>query len=162
MTEPRTHRTRRGPAAPETLEAVHDDLERLWEETGFVPEADRMAFTLAVIEAVTNGIVHAVPIKGQDLELALEITVTPRRLVARVDEIHAVPARIGLDGSVPVDGLAESGRGLGLIQALVSTAAFDHRDGTNVWTLSRDITPDPPKASPAPGPTTQRAFSPDL
>lgn len=144
MTEPTVHRAGRGPATPETLEAVHEDLESLWVETGFVPEPDRMAFTLAVVEAVTNGIVRAVPLDGQVLELALEITVTPRRLLARVYEINAAPAQINLDGSAAMDGLAESGRGLGLIQALVSTAAFDHRDGTNVWTLRRDTTPDHP------------------
>ncbi|KLU08484.1 ATP-binding protein [Kocuria sp. SM24M-10] len=144
MTEPSVHRTRRGPATPQTLEAVHDDLESLWAEIAFVPEPDRMAFTLAVVEAVTNSIVHAVPLDGQVLELALEITVTPRRLVARVYEINAAPAQISPDGSALKDGLAESGRGLGLIQALVSTVAVDHRDGTNVWILHRDTTPDHP------------------
>jgi serine/threonine-protein kinase RsbW len=140
MTEPIVHRTRRGPATPQTLETVHDDLESLWAEAGFVPEPDRMAFTLAVVEAVTNVIVHAVPVDGQSLELALELTATPSQLLAQVCEINAAPVPIDLDGSAAVDGLAESGRGLALIQALVSTVAVDHRDGTNVWTLRRDST----------------------
>lgn len=144
MTETTVHRTRTGPATPTTLEAVQDDLESLWAEAGFVPEADRMAFTLAVVEAVTNVIVHAVPVDEQALELALEITVTPSRLLAHVYELNAAPAQISFDGSAPVDGLAESGRGLALIQALLSTVAFDHHEGANVWTLRRDTTPHQP------------------
>ena len=140
MAEPTVHRARRGPATPETLEAVHEDLEGLWAEAGFVPEPDRMAFTLAVVEAVTNVIVHAAPAEGQELELALEITLTRQQLLAQIHEINAAPAQIDLTGPKIADGLAESGRGLGLIQALVSTVAFDHRDGTNVWTLRRDAT----------------------
>lgn len=140
MTEPPVHRSRRGPATTETLEAVQDDLESLWGEAGFVPEPDRMAFTLAVVEAVTNVIVHAVPVDEQALELAVEITVTPSRLLAHVHEINAAPAQIDLDGSAAMDGLAESGRGLALLQALLSTVAFDHREGATVWTLCRDTT----------------------
>jgi serine/threonine-protein kinase RsbW len=36
---------------------------------------------------------------------------------------------------------AESGRGLALIRALVTTVTFTRQDGTNIWVLSRDATP---------------------
>jgi serine/threonine-protein kinase RsbW len=32
---------------------------------------------------------------------------------------------------------AESGRGLALIQALVTTVTFERQDGTNIWVLTR-------------------------
>jgi serine/threonine-protein kinase RsbW len=38
---------------------------------------------------------------------------------------------------VPVDDESESGRGLALIQALVTTVTFERQDATNTWILSR-------------------------
>jgi serine/threonine-protein kinase RsbW len=37
---------------------------------------------------------------------------------------------------------AESGRGLALIQALVTTVTFERQDGTNTWVLSRTSSQD--------------------
>ena len=61
MTEPTARRSRRGPATALTVDALHEDLDALWGEAAFVPETDRMAFTLAVVEAAGNVLVHAVP-----------------------------------------------------------------------------------------------------
>jgi len=144
MPEPTVCRARRGAATSCTVEAVHDALDGLWAEAGFVAETDRMAFTLAVVEAATNVLDHAVAADGQELEMAVEITVTPRRLVAQICEVNAAPAQVDLAGAAVVDGLAESGRGLAIIQALVHTVAFERQENTNVWTLCRDVTPEQP------------------
>lgn len=162
------------PATPEAVDAVHGQLERLWEVADFVPALDRMAFETAVVEAASNAVRHAVAASGAVLEIGVEATVTRRRLEAKICEYGAVvpdldpaaltggsavrdpaqdprrdPAQDPIRDPVPVPANAdawlgsgehvpESGRGLALIRALVTTLRFERRDGTNIWTLSRD------------------------
>lgn len=142
------------PATPEAVDAVHGQLERLWEVADFVPALDRMAFETAVVEAASNAVRHAVAASGAVLEIGVEATVTRRSLEARICEYGAVvpdldPAALagGDPGRDPAHGaggpdtgehVPESGRGLALIRALVTTLRFERRDGTNIWTLSRD------------------------
>lgn len=138
MPEILARRSRRGPARAETVEAVHDDLDSLWAEADFVPEPDRHAFTLAVLEAAANVVDHAVPARGTTLELAVDVTAAPCRLEATVSEIGAAPAALDLAAAPGAEDLAESGRGLALIRALVSTVVFERHGGTNVWELRRE------------------------
>lgn len=42
-----------------------------------------------------------------------------------------------MQASMP-DAEAESGRGLALIEALVTTVTFERQDGTNTWILTRN------------------------
>lgn len=138
MPEASVHRARRGPATARTVEAVHDDLDGLWAEADFVPEPDRMAFTLAVVEAASNVVAHAVPATEAPLELAVDITAETCRLEARIYEIGAAPAAPDLEAVAEVDEFGESGRGMSLIRALVSAVVFERRDDTNVWVLQRE------------------------
>ncbi|MET1036239.1 MAG: ATP-binding protein [Arthrobacter sp.] len=142
------------PATPEAVDAVHGQLERLWEVADFVPALDRMAFETAVVEAASNAVRHAVAASGAVLEIGVEATVTRRRLEARICEYGAVvpdldaaalaggdPGRDPAHGAGAPDAgehVPESGRGLALIRALVTTLRFERRDGNNIWTLSRD------------------------
>jgi serine/threonine-protein kinase RsbW len=125
-------------ATPATVEAVHDDLDGMWTEADFVPETDRMAFTLAVVEAATNVVDHAVPAAQTPLELEVDVRAEPCRLQAKIYEIGAAPALIDLEAAPALEQLQESGRGIGLIQALVSTVVFQRRGDTNVWELHRE------------------------
>lgn len=138
MPEASARRVRRGPATPETLEAVHDDLDDLWTQADLVPETDRMAFTLAVIEATTNVVTHAVPATPAPVELQVEITVDATRLEANIYGIGAAPFTTNPTAGRQAAVDDESGRGLALIQALVSTVVFERRDDANVWVLRRD------------------------
>ncbi len=138
MPETVISRSRRGPATAETVEAVHEDLDGLWTEAGFVAESDRMAFTLAVIEAVTNVVDHAMPSTQDGVVLGVELTVSPRRLQAEIYEINARPSRPELDRPQSLDTLTESGRGLELIRRLVDTVLFERHEDTNVWVITRD------------------------
>ncbi|MEX5259314.1 ATP-binding protein [Kocuria sp. CPCC 205263] len=138
MPEATAHRSRRGPARAETVEAVHDDLDSLWDEADFVPEADRMAFTLAVVEAATNVVEHAVPATEAPLELEVNMTAAPHRLQAKIYEIGAAPVVLDFAATPAVEELAERGRGMALIQTLVSTVVFERHGDTNVWELRRD------------------------
>jgi serine/threonine-protein kinase RsbW len=130
-------RTLRRVALPAAIDAVHAELDELWEEAPFVPHFDRMAFATAVIEAASNVVQHAVPESATPVELGVDISVTPTKLQAGVSAFHAAcPDAIDTDAAMP-DGEAESGRGLALIRALVTTVTFERQDGTNTWVLSK-------------------------
>lgn len=144
MPERLARRSRRGPARAETVEAVHDDLDSLWAEADFVPEVDRMAFTLAVVEAAANVVDHAVPAAEAALELEVDVTAAPCRLQAKVYEVGAAPVVLDRGAAPAVEELEESGRGMALIQALVSTVVFERHGDTNVWELRREYHRDRP------------------
>lgn len=137
MSDATSRRSRRGPATARTVDSLHEDLDALWDEARFVPEADRMAFTLAVVEAAGNVVVHAVPAAEAPIELSVDLAAGPHRLEARIYEIGAAPAQVDLVGAMASEQL-ESGRGLALIQALVSRVVFERHGDTNVWKLCRE------------------------
>ena len=137
MTDILARRTLRQAALPEAIEAVHAELDKLWDDASFVPDLDRMTFATAVIEAASNVVQHAVPESTKPVELGVDISATSVRLEARVSAFNAVcPDPIDTDAAMP-DGEAESGRGLALIRALVTTVTFKRQDGTNTWILSK-------------------------
>ncbi|MFJ5859919.1 ATP-binding protein [Pseudarthrobacter sp. NPDC092439] len=126
----------RGLAAASAVECVHDDLEGLWREAPFVGGVDQMTFSTAVIESVSNVVQHAEPAGSEPVELAVEITVKPARLQARISALHAEPPFGLMEPKAAADD-DESGRGLRLIQALVTTVTFERQDSTNTWVLTR-------------------------
>jgi serine/threonine-protein kinase RsbW len=136
MTEVLASRSFRGPAAEDAIEAVHNDLDSLWLDVPFVDDMDQMTFTTAVIESASNIVQHAEPAGEQEVELGVETTVQPALLQARVSAYYAKPPFGPMEASTPDDD-AESGRGLALIEALVTTVTFERQDGTNTWVLSR-------------------------
>ena len=137
MTDVLARRTLRQAAEPAAIDAVHSELDGLWDDASFVPDMDRMTFATAVIEAASNVVQHAVPESTAPVQLGVDISVSPVRLEARVSAFGAqVPAAIDTDAPMP-DGEAESGRGLALIRALVTTVTFKRQDGTNTWFLSK-------------------------
>ncbi|WP_313817986.1 ATP-binding protein [Citricoccus sp.] len=129
------------PAEPGTIETIHDHLEDLWAAADHVPALDRMAFDTAVIETVSNTIRHGVGDPGP-VELGMELVASPAELRATIVEFGAASAAPTAPlGTVPLedvmtDALAESGRGLALIRALVSLD-FERAGATNVWRLYR-------------------------
>jgi serine/threonine-protein kinase RsbW len=136
MTDVLARRTLRQAAVPESVDAVHDLLEALWEDAAFVPTIDRMTFATAVIESASNVVQHATPESVAPVELGVNISVRPSSLEARVSAFGAtLPPSIDIEPSMP-DDEAESGRGLALILALVTTLTFTRQDGTNTWILS--------------------------
>jgi serine/threonine-protein kinase RsbW len=136
MTEILASRTFRGPAAEDAIEAVHNDLDGLWLDVPFVNDLDQMTFTTAVIESASNIVQHAEPAGERDVELGVETTVQPALLQARVSAYYAKPPFGPMEPAIPGED-AESGRGLALIEALVTTVTFERQDGTNTWVLSR-------------------------
>ncbi|BCW85649.1 hypothetical protein NicSoilE8_33220 [Arthrobacter sp. NicSoilE8] len=138
MTDVIARRGFHGPSNEEAIEAIHGELDSLWEDANFVPDMDRMTFTTAVIEAAANVVQHAVPVAEKPVEIDVEISVWPARLVARVSARNAREPFAGdMQASMPGSD-AESGRGLALIEALVTTVTFERQDGTNTWILTRN------------------------
>lgn len=141
MTNVLARRSFRERATPEAIEAVHTELDALWEDAPFVPDTDRMTFATAVIEAASNVVQHAVPETAAPVELGVDICVRQTSLKAQVSAIGAAhPDFTATDPGMPGED-AESGRGLALIRALVTTVTFTRQDDTNVWTLSRNSDP---------------------
>ncbi|PNI09208.1 ATP-binding protein [Arthrobacter sp. AFG7.2] len=136
MTEVLASRTFRGPAADEAIESVHNDLDSLWLDVPFVGDMDQMTFTTAVIESASNIVQHAEPVGQEPVELGVDVEVQPALLQARVSAYHAKPPFGPMTPGSP-DEEAESGRGLALIEALVTTVTFERQDGTNTWVLTR-------------------------
>jgi serine/threonine-protein kinase RsbW len=136
MTEVLASRSFRGPAAEDAIESVHNDLDSLWLDVPFVQDMDQMTFTTAVIESASNIVQHAEPAGQDPVELGVDISVQPTLLQARVSAYHAKPPFGPMEPATQGED-AESGRGLALIQALVTTVTFERQDGTNTWVLSR-------------------------
>ncbi|MFE4081788.1 ATP-binding protein [Paenarthrobacter sp. YIM B13468] len=138
MTEVIARRGYRGPSDDDAIEAIHTELDALWDDASFVPEMDRMTFTTAVIESAANIVQHAQPVGEKPVEIDVDITVRPTRLVARVSAHNArEPFAEDMQTDLP-DEEAESGRGLALIEMLVTTVTFERQDGTNTWILTRE------------------------
>ncbi|MFF5793280.1 ATP-binding protein [Paeniglutamicibacter sp. NPDC012692] len=143
MTDLIARRSFRDQALPAAIEAIHDLLEELWDDAPFVPDMDRMTFATAVIEAATNIVLHAVPESPDPVELGIEIGVRAQSLRAEISAFGAADPQLGTEAKGMPGPEAESGRGLALIRALVTTVTFVRQDGTNTWVLSRDSTPHP-------------------
>lgn len=136
MTEVLASRSFRGLAAEDAIESVHNDLDSLWLDAPFVQDMDQMTFTTAVIESASNIVQHAEPAGKDPVELGVDIEVRPTLLQARVSAYHAKPPFGPMEPGTPGEE-AESGRGLALIEALVTTVTFERQDGTNIWVLTR-------------------------
>jgi serine/threonine-protein kinase RsbW len=140
MTEVLASRSYRGLAAEDAIESVHNHLDSLWLDVPFVNDMDQMTFTTAVIESASNIVQHAEPAGQDPVELGVDITVRPTLLQARVSAYNALPPFGPMEPSIPGEE-SESGRGLALIEALVTTVTFERQDGTNTWVLSRTSSP---------------------
>lgn len=136
MTEVLASRSFRGLAAEDAIESVHNDLDSLWLDAPFVQDMDQMTFTTAVIESASNIVQHAEPVGEDPVELGVDIEVRSTVLQARVSAYHAKPPFGPMEPGTPGEE-AESGRGLALIEALVTTVTFERQDGTNTWVLTR-------------------------
>lgn len=136
MTDVLARRSFRGLSTADAIDSVHNELDGLWQDAPFVQDVDQMTFTTAVIETASNIVQHAEPATAEPVELGVDISVQSTLLRARVSAFHAKPPFGPMDPGTPDDD-SESGRGLALIQALVTTVTFQRQDGTNTWILSR-------------------------
>jgi serine/threonine-protein kinase RsbW len=122
---------------PDDLDAVQDMLQQAWRVLPPLSDDDRMRFELALVELASNVIRHADDGSGVSCTLRIE---------NRGDRLEATLVDSGKPGSVCIsatempDDLAESGRGIPLIRALVDELEFGRDEqGLNRWHIVRRL-----------------------
>ncbi|KRF08325.1 hypothetical protein ASH00_00920 [Arthrobacter sp. Soil782] len=141
MTDRDSQRRFEAEAVPAAINDLHDELDRFWSDLDDVPFEDQMAFTTAVIEAASNVVEHGVPLDRGGVRLGVELSASATRLQARVLEINAAAHPDPLTPATGDPEELESGRGLFLINALVTTVTVERQGNTNVWVLSKESAP---------------------
>lgn len=130
-----TEFARRLTTPPDTVDAVHDLLDRLWVAEPTITDEDRMRFETALIELASNVVQHGDGGTGVDWSVA--VTCDPSELRAHVTD-SAAPVSLDLDGAITMPAeLAEDGRGLAFVRLLVDTATFSHTPTGNEWRISK-------------------------
>ncbi|GAA2228247.1 ATP-binding protein [Herbiconiux moechotypicola] len=132
MTEERKNLVFSSP--PDDVDAVHAFLETVWEANPEVGEFDRMAFETALIELASNVIQHASGDSG--VTCVLTVSAGDDGLTASLADTADAGGIVLMNREMPEE-LAESGRGIALIQALVDDLRYERRDERNVWTITR-------------------------
>jgi len=123
-----------GLAVPQTLDALHDLLERVGTEHPEVDASDLMLFETAVIEVAGNVVEHGRP--PGEVRWTFRLEVLPDRLEARLsDGGQEYPG--GTWGTEMPDAMDEDGRGLALATAVLDSLAYERTDEANHWTMVR-------------------------
>jgi serine/threonine-protein kinase RsbW len=136
MPEPIRH-TLRMATPPGDVNTVHDMLEQVWSDVPEIAAEDRFKFEVALIELASNVMRHADT--GSGVVCALVIETHSDRISATLSD-SGEPGEVTLAGrAFPEDTLAESGRGIPLIQALVDELRYDCDDGFNHWYITRTL-----------------------
>jgi serine/threonine-protein kinase RsbW len=123
---------------PDDVNTVHDFLASVWAEHQSVTDEDRMAFELALVELTSNVIEHAAD--GEGVSCSLVIDIVDDQISAYLSDT-AEPGSISLAGRTMPDEMAESGRGLALVQMLVDHLGYDRVDQSNLWTIRKTRSP---------------------
>lgn len=127
-------------AVPESLDLLHELLERVSREHPDVSPDDLMMFETAIIEIAGNVVEHGSPAGQVVYEFSLEVR--PDRLEAELIDNGQVFADLDnadvVDGArLPDDALDEAGRGLFLAVAVLDVLRYSRTDGRNVWQMVR-------------------------
>jgi serine/threonine-protein kinase RsbW len=126
------------PAVPASLDLVHTLLEAVWASHQDVQADDRMRFELGVTEIAGNIVEHAAAPAPIDFHLCVEVF--DDRLEARFRD----PGRrveVDFDNTAMPDAMAESGRGLALVLAVVDQLTYRHDGSDNHWLVMRRRAP---------------------
>lgn len=123
-------------APPDDVGAVHELLESVWRRTPDIAPTDRFCFETALIELTANVLRHAAGDAGVTCRLSVEVT--PQEVVATLVDTGEVGG-IDLAPRAMPEALAESGRGIPLIQALVDEVHYDRSGERNHWRIARRL-----------------------
>ncbi|MCU1438748.1 MAG: hypothetical protein JWP66_1835 [Naasia sp.] len=120
---------------PDDVDSVHELLEAVWRKHDDVRDLDRMAFETALVELASNVIRHADA--GSGVRCSVTVAVTESRVEATLVDTGEAGDIVLTAAQLP-DDLAESGRGLPIIQALVDELTYTRDGGLNRWCIARD------------------------
>jgi serine/threonine-protein kinase RsbW len=125
-----------GLAVPESLNLLHDLLERVASEHPELAAPDLMMFETAVIEVAGNVVEHGKP-TGK-VHWTFRLQVLDDRLEGRLsDGGQEYPG--GPWGTDMPDPMEEDGRGLALATAMLDSLAYERAEGVNHWTMVRQL-----------------------
>lgn len=119
---------------PDDVTVVHEFLARVWQAEPSVSAEDRMALELALVELASNVIEHAGA--GRGVACRIDLALTPSGYDAVVSDDGA-PVGVDPGQAALPDDLAESGRGLALVQMVVDELRYDRIGDRNRWTVRR-------------------------
>jgi serine/threonine-protein kinase RsbW len=139
----------RADGVPESLELVHELLDKVWESEAGIDLMERIRFETALIEVASNIIEHSRPVASDPIQFELELECSPERLYAEFHD-NAKPAGIDLSAAPPpedlssVENISSSGRGLALAKVALDEFSYAKLDAGNKWTLmcKRNASPD--------------------
>ena len=123
---------------PDTVNRVHELLETVWSESPHISPVHRTGFETAIIELASNVIKHAN--KGNPVECTVAIDTSDGMICATLIDT-GVASDLELRRVRMPEGLAESGRGLAIIRALVDEVVYESDADVNYWRISCRISP---------------------
>jgi serine/threonine-protein kinase RsbW len=128
-----SHYVLEGLAVPETLNLLHDLLERVGAEHPDIDAGDLMLFETAVIEVAGNVVEHGRP--SGKVTWQFSLSVSPEQLEATLsDSGEEYPG--GTWGTeMPEDPMQETGRGLPLATAVLDRLRYRRDGDANHWTM---------------------------
>jgi len=124
-----------GLAVPESLNLLHDLLERVRREHPDLDPGDLMMFETAVIEVAGNVVEHGRP--PGDVTWAFRRSVLTDRLEAELSDSGDEYPGGTWGTSMPADPLQEDGRGLALATAVLDSLEYRRSATANHWKMRR-------------------------
>jgi serine/threonine-protein kinase RsbW len=119
-------------SVPESIEDLHDLMDRARRDHPEVPSEDLMMLETAVVEIAGNVVQHGRPEGKVAYRLRLEV----RDDLLRVRLVDAGSSEVPWPPP-EADPLSESGRGLALADAAVDRMDYERVGGQNRWVLER-------------------------
>jgi serine/threonine-protein kinase RsbW len=121
---------------PRELDVVHELLRELWTDLPDLEPIDRFAFETALVELAGNVLEHADD--GRGLTCEIRVTAEGDALAAQLQDTGRA-AEVDLGERAMPDPLADRGRGIPLIQALVDDLAYERDGSVNRWRIARRL-----------------------
>ena len=129
--------TRHIECPPDDVDAVHNLLNSVWVDRPKVTDADRFSFETAIVELTSNVIRHGD--SGAGIFCSITINVHDEQIEATLIDNGKIAQVVLAETTMP-DGLAESGRGIPLIKALVDSFSYNRDGNLNTWQIARKFT----------------------
>lgn len=122
-------------AVPDSLNLLHELLQRAGREHPDIAQVDLMLFETAVIEIAGNVVEHGRPTGQVRWEFRLQVL--PERLVGGLLDTGGAYNGDVWAGEMPGE-MAESGRGIVMARMALDELRYERHEGVNHWTMRRE------------------------